>query len=441
MTPGHPHTSAHTPIETDLHPNPRDWRDALARHAPHPARDQLGIPNDRPVAMSGHQPIVFHPGILAKLIALDEIARHTNAARVWIVPDQDVVKLETLRVPAGSGDDLHTRHAQILPPGSAPPGVPPASIPPIAPIDPEDQRLSELCDYLSAYTHETSLARQFASATIQLACDRLGFDPPQIIYASDMLASPDIWSLYCQNMCADPTRSIRAYNQASAHHPEARVRPLEIRDHATELSLWGLRSGLPNAPINTQNIADFKPAQLAPRALLMSGIARARLCELFIHGSGGWIYDQITEEWFRDWLGQPLAPMARVSATLRLPLDINADKYNLTRARWTLHHARHHPALVGDTEAQRTRDELVTQIHNARSAGENPQPLYQQLVRALEDHRQRNADALAQLAERVRHAQSHAQRAEIADDRTHPFPLFDEHALHTLSDLIREQMA
>lgn len=425
-------------IEIDLRPDAHEWKAALQNHTPHAARAQLGIPNDRPIVMSGHQPIAFHNGILAKLIAQHEIAQSTGAGRVWIVPDQDIVDLETIRVPTGSGDNLHTRNIQILEPGSVLPGVPTASLPAMDPIDPDDDRLADLVEYLRGYAYESSLARQFASATIQLACDRLGIDPPQIIYASDLFTSEAVWDQVGSAMRLDPEDAVRSYNDAAAKHPEAKIRPLDINNDDYERPVWKLRDGYARIPVND---ASFDQFNTAPRALLMSGICRAFLSELFIHGSGGWTYDQITEQWFQNWLNITLNPMARASASVYLPLGIDdPNAIDLKEAHWRFHHARHHPALVGDDDTQRTRDELVSQINTARAAGDNPDPIYQQLVRVLEDHRVRNANGLSSLESQIEHARTHAKQIELANDRTWAFPLFDDESLHMLKDRIHNAM-
>lgn len=438
MAGGTSSTNTRRSIEIDLEPGVESWKSALNNHTPNAARVQLGIPNDRPIVMSGHQPIVFHNGILAKLIAQHEITQTTGAGRVWIVPDHDIVDLETIRVPVGSGNDLRTRTVQILEPGSIPPGVPAASLPAMDPVDPDDNRLSDLVEYLRGYTYESTLARQFASATIQLASDRLGIDPPQIIYASDLFSSEAIWDHVCNAMRLDPRDAIHAYNTAAEKYPEARIRALEINGDDLERPVWKLRDGHTRVPVND---ATFDQFSTAPRALLMSGICRALLSELFIHGSGGWVYDQITEHWFKDWLDITLNPMARASASLYLPLGIDDDDAtNLNDAHWRYHHARHHPALVGDDEAQRTRDELVTQINSARAADENPDPIYQELVRVLEDHRARNADALNALKSQIEHARAHQLQIDLANDRTWAFPLFDDDALHALKNRIHDAM-
>jgi hypothetical protein len=438
MTRSDPSTGNKRSLEIDLAPGAQVWKASLQSHTPHAAREQLGIPNDRPIVMSGHQPIIFHNGILAKLISLHEIARATGAASVWIVPDQDVVELDTLRVPFGSGDELSSRAVQILEAGSMPHGVPAASLPAMEPLEPDDDRLSELAEYLRGYSYESSLARQFANATIQLASDRIEIDAPQIIFASDLFKSEAIWDHVCNAMRFDPEDAVLTYNNAALKHPQAKIRALDIKDDDYERPIWRLRDGYSRIPASDANFDQFNTA---PRALLMSGICRAFLSELFVHGSGGWAYDRVTEDWFRDWLSIELNPMARASASVHLPLGVSErDAVGLKDAHWRYHHARHHPSLVHDDDTQRVRDELVTRINAARAQGDDPDPMFQQLVRVLEDHRDRNADSLQELKSQIEHARTNARQIELANDRTWAFPLFDDDALHALKDRIHDAL-
>lgn len=435
-----PAVRAPSPTVT-LEPDWANWSAALAKKQESPARAQLGIPSDRPVLFSGHQPVVFHNGILAKLIAQHEAAARTGASRVWIVADQDPAELETLRAPSGRGESLGQASVRLLPQGATPPGVPSASLPALDPLDPEDQRFEELVSYLRGYTHETSLGRQFASATIQLACDRLGIDPPHMIFASTLLGSDPMWEIGRQRLGREAYEAVLAYNNAVEKHPDARVRALAIEGDRIELPLWGLREGASRVAIDTGNIDRFSREQLAPRGLLMSLLVRARLGELFIHGAGGWRYDQITQDWARGWLGLELAPMALATATQHLDLGFDEDQAaSPHQASWRLHHARHTPGMLGDERNQMRKDELVAAIADRKARGEHTDALYQELVVLLEAHRDRHAQQLGALRRQVEHARANRRQLELANDRTWPFVLFDESALRRLRDEVVARM-
>lgn len=412
------------------------WSDALHTRRSSPARAELGLDTQHPIVFSGHQPIVFHNGILAKLIAQHQAASRTRAARAWVVADQDPVELSELRVPVGRDKYLRQQLVQLLAPGSTPAGVPSASLPAIEPLGVEDARLEELVSYLQGYTQETSLGRQFAHATLQLACDRLGIDLPQIVFSSELLSSDTLWALV-ERMIDDPGACVEAYNSAVAQHPDARVRALSMSEHETELPLWGLRSGLARVAISTRNIDQFGRHELAPRGLLMSLLVRAHLGELFIHGTGGWAYDQITQQWARDWLGSELTPMALTTATQHLELGFDsAQVTTVADASWAHHHARHTPSMLGDDDAQRRKDQLLKQIAAQQEAGENPDGAYQQLVRLLEDYRMAQRVKLDELKQCVKHARANQKQIELANDRAWPFVLFDDQQLNALRDAV-----
>ncbi|MFG0300084.1 MAG: hypothetical protein ACF8K1_10845 [Phycisphaerales bacterium JB047] len=408
------------------------WASALGSHHPNPAREELGIPNDRPVLFSGHQPVIFHNGILAKLIAQHEAAKRTGAHRVWIIADQDHAELDRLRVPTGHAGSLSSRTVQLLASDSIPAGVPSASLPALPTEAVDDARLEPMVEYLLGYTHESNLGRQFASATNGLVCDRLGIEPPQIIYASELFASDSLWSI-SERMLDDPRACVERYNQAVHGHPQARVRPLLIEDGRVELPMWGLREGQARVAIDTRNVDQFSREELAPRGLFMSLLVRAHLGELFIHGTGGWLYDKITHDWAKSWLGTELSPMALTTATQHLDLGWDPEEaVGVHEASWRLHHARHTPGMLGDESAQRQKDKLVEMIEQAKARGTNPDAPYQQLQSLLERYRAEHREQLETLRAKVDQARAMQKQIELANDRTWPFVLFSEQELGDL---------
>ncbi len=423
-------------ISVTIEPDWARWRSAIEHKRESPARAELGLDTERSIVFSGHQPIVFHNGILAKLIAQHEAARRTGAARVWIVPDQDPVNPGTLRVPVGAGELLHLEIIDLLAPTTAPQGTPTASAAPEHIESTHDPRLHALIDHLNQHARAGSLAEQFAHATIALACERLGIEPPTLLFASHLTRSDTLRKLI-QRMLDEPQSCVTAYNEAVGRHAHAGVRTLTIGNGAVELPLWGLRSGRARVGIDTNNIKSFDSAQLAPRGLLMSLLVRAHLGELFIHGAGGWRYDKITQDWARDWLGIELAPMALATATQRLDLGFAPEQIiDPARAVWAVHHARHNPAAVGDTQAQISKDELVERIETLRAEGGDPSPAFRELHELLDRFRTAHADGLEVLDGRMERAKRMQRQLELAADRTWPFVLFDDRALNRLRDAV-----
>ena len=412
------------------------WSRALGSAHSGPARAQLGLDPTAPIVFSGHQPIVFHNGILAKLIAQHQAATRCSATPVWIVADQDHAQPGQIRIPIGEGKALDDTLVDLLAPGTVPGGVPTASLAPQTIQRPTDPRLYPLVDHLNRHTSAASLGEQFARATIALASERLGIEAPKLLFASDLLRSGTLWALV-ERMLKDPRACVSAYNASVRAHPGAGVRELTIEGDRVELPLWGLIDRRARVAIDSQNISDFDRAALAPRGLLMSLLVRAHLGELFIHGTGGWKYDRITQDWANAWLGIELAPMALTTATQRLDLGFAPEQViDPARAIWEAHHARHTPASVGDTATQHQKDILVSRIAALHDAGDDPAPDFARMQALLDEYRASHNEALAALDKRVDRARAMHKQLTLAADRTWPFVLFDDPALRALKDAV-----
>ena len=78
------------------------------------------------------------------------------------------------------------------------------------------------------------------------------------------------------------------------------------------------------------------------RALMTSLILRLLASDLFVHGLGGSLYDQMTDRWIRGWLGVELPVSMTCSMTARLPLpkprhtsrEINQLRIELRKIQW-----------------------------------------------------------------------------------------------------------
>ncbi|MBO6512909.1 MAG: hypothetical protein JJ974_02945 [Phycisphaerales bacterium] len=393
------------------------------------ARTQLGLPVDVPIIASGHQPTVFHPGIIAKLIALDQLAKISGAHRLWIVPDQDIVDPALIRMPHGSGNDLEVRELRL---GGSTVVAPAALTAPIE-MDPDlPQELESLAQWISGYEHEDSLAKQFSSAIIAMICEQLDLDQPTILYASELMDS--VGSELLDPMLDDPKSAIRAYNTAAERYPDAGVRPLSIDTSRIELPFWRLGSDSRSEVfVDPTHPHELDRSRLAPRGLAMTAIMRLLLCECFIHGTGGYLYDQITTDWIQDWLGQPLAPIVGASADVYLDLEL-PETPSVDHAVWRAHHARHTPAMLSDPAADAQKRELVGSIQDAKDLGDRP--LAARRFRELQDLlgrvRKQHAQELEALDQAVEMARSSQHLLDLARDRTWAFPLYTDQQLEQL---------
>lgn len=434
-----------------LEPEPLGWLKPLSappalRPEQRRFREQLGLPTDRAVIMSGHQAQFWHAGILAKLFALDAAAGAAHAAAAWLVPDQDTPDPELARYPARGADGslIVARWGAGLPAESPTALLPASSPPPLsaepAATEPVAEGLRAMHGAIAAAADQPTFAAQVTRAAMGLAARHLDTDAarPAVIFASNFPATELFRSLVA-HLRADPARARATYNDAVARSPEAGLRPLKHdAEQGHELPVWRLGPGGPRAAVFSRDLPSIPEAELAPRAMLLTGLMRMAACEVFIHGTGGALYDRVSEDWLRAWLqGTPFAPLvARLglsvvaSATLLLPLGVEPiTRRRIERARWTAHHARHNPGELGDQPAQAAKLAQLERLralprHSvARAEG------FRALHAALEAARSRARARLESLDLEAADLAARARQGALAADRTWPFPLHEKASL------------
>ncbi len=276
---------------------------------------------------------------------------------------------------------------------------------------------------LEAAAGEANAAKQVVRAMELVLGDDAAADVK--IFASELGAAGALdWLV--ERMRADPAACARAYNAASAAIPEAGIAPMQIGERV-ELPLWKLGSGRA-VRVFADELGSIPAGELAPRALTMTLLARWDLCEVFIHGTGGGVYDNVMEDWAARWLGETgLAPMVVATATRYLPLgDLAADDSEIDRAVWLAHSARHDPALLVDDVAAAEKRRLVAAIGEAKDAGEETGALFRRLHELLGETRVKHAAELERLDGLAAEAASRRGTAELARDRTWAVSLFDQ---------------
>ncbi|MCE9589411.1 MAG: hypothetical protein K8S99_02685 [Planctomycetes bacterium] len=326
------------------------------------------------IVATGHQAWLWHPGILAKDIAAALFARQHNAEAFHLVVDHDPVDSFRVELPLRDGDRLSAVAVHLAPVRV---DLPPCSQPSATRAQLEQglrnaksqygPRLACSLDLLkqaiARVEQPPTLGEQLATLTATLMHPHVGAIPMRF---SSALAGEERFSAVVERMLRDARKCTACYNRAAAAHPAARVAPLIESVERVELPLWSLSPGQPRLrlfadlsdrvpELVNENGDPVRPGmRLAPRALLMTAYLRSGSCDLFIHGKGGGVYDLVTEAWWREWTGEPLAPMAVVSADVRMDFDAPvADRAAVDRAVWLCHHLPHNieRELDGDAPA------------------------------------------------------------------------------------------
>lgn len=412
------------------------------------ARAELGLPIDRPIVMVGHQAEVWHAGIVAKLMAAAELAERHDAALVWLTPDHDANEPTMLPYPAITHEGRLKRRDWLLDPSAfVRPGTPtgsrlsmePAGVPRVArtewPHGVVRSGLERIRAALVRRQGEASLAAQFTWAALDLVREHMGVAVDHV-FMSTTMARGAAFAMWGDRMRREARACALAYNAAAQAHPRAHVRDLQMGPD-WELPLWSLT---PERPRQAVYVNNDPPARLAPRALATTGFVRALLCDAWVMGTGGEQYDAVTRAWLQAWMGKAdLAPGVVATATLYLPLREGElpDPEGAAEAAWRVHHARHHPAMLGQEERQRERDALVAKLEAAPRRSPERRALFSELRSLLHQARQDGSDGLSALRESAADAHERLRDADCVLDRSWPFALHDEGALRGLNMRVR----
>lgn len=325
-----------------------------------------GAPLHRPLIVTGHQPELFHPGVWAKNVAISKLARQLGGSSFNINVDSDVAKSTTLKLPTVSSE----HYDQIV---SFSPVKPPlpyeewqcndeqafADVPTqIAPVLSQWPWKPVLPDFWKA---AVQAGKQTRNLPERWTIARRQWEQSHGIVNHELTMSrwcrTDFFAWLLKQFITDHAKFAAIYNDElqkyrqehrirSANHP---VADLLVTGGLTELPFWAWSAGttqrgrlcarkaqgdiqlialingqeapLPlteDSGLRTQDWGDWK---IRPKALITSMMFRLFLADLFVHGIGGAVYDELTDRIFARFWNISLPRFAVVTATLRLPWD------------------------------------------------------------------------------------------------------------------------
>lgn len=406
-----------------------------------------------PVMTTGHQPWLWHPGILAKFLAAAAQAKRLGGQALHLVVDHDVHPALELEIPRREGERLGVQRVVLA---RQLPAVP------VACQGPADTRrvqqslaelrgtldpvvaagLRRLSDAFTDLPACRTLAQQLAVVLFRLMRPLTG--PLPLLFATD-LAQMTSFQGVVDRMRAEAPVCALAYNQAVEQFPAAGIAPLAIDADRVELPLWSLAWQQPRRRVFAtrthplrlvlENGDPADPACLAPRALMLTAFLRQRLCNFFIHGRGGGVYEQVGETWWSRWLGGPLAPMAVVSADVYLELGAPvADVAELRRAQWLVHHLPHNVdrVLALDGPAVQHKRALLAKMDADRDRARRAQA-FRTIHRINTQLAGEHADAIERARQELARARTGIANRAIAAKRDWCFALYGRRQLDELA--------
>jgi hypothetical protein len=382
----------------------RELLDAARVHAERigaalPPADAL----DRPWVITGHQVEFYHAGVWAQLSAADVLARRGprgGAVAFDLLVDHDVVDHLGFDVPVQEGRTWQRRAVTWGAASHVPADGLKAPTPaqfeewdaalarhPLVQSDALAHVLADLKPNVECGMRNAGLTPWFSRARRRLEA-ALGLTvhhvPTSLLCAGEAWWSfVRLWIEHADQWTAVYNRHLAAYRKrAGIKNPQHPMPDLHRVGTAIELPFWIYRMGDArerlfvrrrggevvllhgseeiglNAECGMRN-AEFV---IRPRALTLTMFVRLFLADLFIHGIGGALYDQITDGIMQELFG--IVPSyACVSAAWLLPLGQAFEPEDIATLRWQRHHVEHNPQQAIDPFTARKTDvaELIAQ--------------------------------------------------------------------------------
>ncbi len=410
-------------------------------------RRWLGHSEDHmPLIATGHQTELHHPGVWIKNAAIDSAARRIGAAALHFAVDTDAPKHLVYHWPGGGRpitDDPSSSKVRWSGLVRAPEAAYVESV------------YGEARAAAAGWGYEPAWA-PFFDTLAKGGSDDLPGAITKALHAVDrsldmrhgaLLASP-MWrtagyGVFVYDICTRADEYAAKYNAALREFRKAygiaspgRPMPdLEVQADACEVPFWldDLRDGSRKRAglvrdgdawtlqceageyrfdrsekdgfLAAERLMGFLSQcglRLAPRALTLTSFLRLAVVDQFVHGIGGAMYDQVTDQVLRSWYG--IAPPAFAVATATMFFPPAADRERtcmecLSREGRALRHGLlgerkmdlvKQIALAPRRSAQRAV--LYSQMHRDLSAAQETDPRMEDFQRRLNEARQRHAE-------------------------------------------------
>ncbi len=295
---------------------------------PEPKR---GFHETGPLIMTGHQPLLYHPGLLFKEEMLNLFARAQSGIPISVTIDTDEIDSGRITWPTIQDGVLSTRESTLA------------------------ERRDGMCSTQMLVQTEhvlgilaeirSDLARsalghleESVNSALQLY-SKLGGIPVAEAHSivrrvltghshlevplSAVAALPQVQK-FIKAIMADSAGFAALYNEALVEHRRehniknaANPFPnMEVSPTYVELPLWSLR-GATRQPVRVSVATEVaeSPEAILPRGSIVTLMLRACCADFFIHGLGGAKYDQFVDRFAVKWLGVQLPHFAVASRT------------------------------------------------------------------------------------------------------------------------------
>lgn len=432
---------------------------------------------ERPLLVSGHQPVFYHPGIWIKAFAVTGQARCQGGQAVNLTVDQDAGELAA-EVPVRAGQQLlYGKEYLVRSQGGRP--FETQAAPDLEQVEtfvarveervaslgwPEGlERWRRFAVGLKASAREAGSAAELGVASRRAYERAWGEELCPDVAIARVSQTPEFllffvhWAANAKGLREAFNRALAAFRtvhrvrSAAVPFPDLALRP----DGAVELPFWGITAAGIRRKLYVKRLGEELeishlegavarlPAaggegavealvaagvQVRPKAVPLTVFHRLFVADLFVHGTGGGRYDQVTDALIADWFGVTPPRFAVVSASLYLPLGERPVPATALRAqRRKLRDLVFNPQRFA-WEADRLDDraiELIARKEALIGAMHKPDAPRRALTREIEAVNDALYRALQPVAERARgeleRLEVRSRSAAVALRRTYPF--------------------
>ena len=330
-----------------------------------------------PVVMTGHQPVLFHSGLVWKYLCTERAASDASAVAVSVMIDVDEGDPTAFEYPHGEGGNALDRSINEATLSKS------ESLYCFSTFRSVEEQTNEIRRVTAGFEHILSPAQQAAFDETVSNLQRLaagGASPMEAsiicrwadgigsgiseLPLSSICAFPEIQQL-AATVLKEPLRFAGRYNglleKFREHHsirneanpfPNLRQqhglqempfwvidvstqqrRKLSVQIVGDQITLFGDGEALvaTNTGEFTETVDTLLPrgVQIVPRGALVTAFLRLLFADLFVHGVGGGRYDQFTDLILRDWWDVEPPPFTVASATRYLLTDARKELQRL----------------------------------------------------------------------------------------------------------------
>jgi len=364
--------------------------------------------HDTPIVMSGHQPEIFHPGILRKNRELLSFARTNQITPLFVSLDLDQHDAGVFFYPTRNRSGDLTVSKVSLSTGKGLVAGQKVR---------ETGELKEIFSLVESSLHQVAinpsgkfarakaLYMELAGESINLANAivrrQLAVEHALLEISFSRILEADFAKEWIGSLLSDPEKLFSCFNQSllsyrADHKIKNTANPFpNLKKDGTRLELpfWvitpvansrdSLWAALDDGNLSFSYGADStrialksieKEQIIAPRGALTTALFRHYCCDLFIHGLGGGKYDRFTDQFYANLRQEKLSPFVVVSETRLLFPDLAKELKDTEESSKLIHQIKSH---VGDyldsgyfsveqkellTQLAKQQEELIDQL-------------------------------------------------------------------------------